>query len=277
MGWFRNKYRHRRLILKLAETASEFTPLSLSPGIWYDGNIGLSGSEGDPVSTFPDQSGNAFDAGSSGTDRPALTIETLAGNTGVVFESANSEHLIVNNAPTGTVLESGLKTSHTILIALKPTDGQPTTNQMPWGVQGTSTANQAHIQHSLNGKIRYQYRANNQLSIAESANALFADGAVAEPHLLTVVADHTVGGVGGIVLYFDGAAVTLGASNGDTTGVDFSAFSSPYNPAFGARNSGGTDVNHWDGSISDVYFTPSALSGDDLTNLHTYFKDKYNL
>lgn len=214
--------------------------------------------------TVLDSSGNGYDATLAGGDN--TEDKASVGQIDGAFNLNGTD----DYADAGATFEAQFQSSFTISILLKPADGQPAAIKMLCGAYETGGTNAIQIYFSGgNGKIRCDYTANSNTASARSNGDLFSDGAAEEFSTLTIVFDSTIGGVGGILIYFNGALVTLDATyNGDTSGVTFSSYSNTRNLFVGARNTAGSASYPFAGFLDDFMLIPKAITAAQVLAIH---------
>jgi hypothetical protein len=152
--------------------------------------------------------------------------------------------------------------SFAISFFVKPTDGQPAATQWLCGSVDAGVNNYIQIGINIDGKIQCNYSANGNSAALRSNSAIFSNGQQWW-HQIAVVLNSTIEGVGGMLLYVDGNIVTLnGSFNGDTSGVDFSEFTTVQNFFIGARNLSGSADGFFEGDIKEFALYSEIKSAD---------------
>ncbi len=139
---------------------------------------------------------------------------------------------------TGATFQSTFRGSFTLKIWVRLDDGQ---SGLQFLLGSLNAAGQDKVSFYINatGNLLATYAANNNSIATETNSSIFSNGQETW-HQCIAVYDSTVGGVGGIVLYFDGALQALDAvNNGDTSGITFDDFRIVDNLYIGARNNNG--------------------------------------
>lgn len=178
------------------------------------------------------------------------------GINGPVLRFNGSTHFVDTN----NTFQSIFRDSFTIIIWLRPTDGQPGTNEIPFGSQVTDNVVQLILRST--GVVTFGYAASGNFGFSASSNtALFSNG-LQDRHILALVADSTIGGIGGKKIYFDGIEVALDATdNGSTSGITFADYTNPNSPYIGARHDRTDPADfHFNGDIAQVSIYNFALN-----------------
>jgi hypothetical protein len=179
---------------------------------------------------------------------------------------------------TGATFQATFRSSFSISMWLKPDDGQPATAKyIAAALNQTGTDDEVDIRLQTTGKVYFWYATNDNDSVpAETNAAVFTNGAQTGWTHVLLVADSTVGGVGGLVIYVNGIVVTLdGANDGDTTGVTFSEYTSSTNFNLGAYNLEGAYGDYLDGSFGDFAIYNVALTADEVRSAYESSRWRY--
>jgi hypothetical protein len=118
------------------------------------------------------------------------------------------------------------------------------------------------------GRVRFYQQFGNpggKSVMADTASALFADGPMPGWAHLAFVADSTANGVGGLKIFLNGVAQTLGGNNGNTAGVSFSSYTNGRTLYIGAcHNYNGSVGGFLSGLIDEVQIHSAALTAAQL-------------
>lgn len=163
----------------------------------------------------------------------------------------------------GSTFQSLGRTSHSWEVWVKPDDGQPAGEEDFIGNQKAGNTEIWILSLTTAGKIQFQLRANNNDARALTNAAVFSDGQAPWTQIIPV-ADSTIGGVGGLVIYANGEVQALDAGiNGDTSGITFADFTPADNLYIGAKNNNGTDQFHLNGLMVSIRFIQYAVSAEE--------------
>lgn len=233
-------------------------PDRLSSGLyaWYDATK-IVASDGDSVSTWADQSGNARDLTQTGTNRPVYKVNIFGSQPAVLFTSASSQYM-VNNAM--AALFTGTDPAYTMALVLK----QATTTGTPTWI-GATNSTDASRQHSFWGNGATDYRDYNQNDSHTIKQASGGSGPNTSAHVLTATFDGTTER-----RYRDGTQ--LGTDFAMSTGVatTLDRFALGCYPA--------TVPNSFmNGHIAEVVLVSRALSTLELTEVTRYLGRKYGV
>ncbi len=207
-----------------------------------------------------DYSGN----GNDGTLVGTLLLSVYPG-----LDIAGSDEYI----DTGTTFQTTLASSYTMNIWVKLDDGQGAIDYIAATDADGSANNMFRLILSDDGKIIFAFSpqaAANRVDL-KSGVVVFTNGA--QPwKMLTIVADATVNGAGGLKLYVNGVFDSPPAApfDGDTsaaTEAEWSNYASAQNLYIGAWNLNGTAQNFYAGIMDDVMLFNVAKSAVEVKNL----------
>ena len=174
---------------------------------------------------------------------------------------------------TGSPFQSTFQGSFSLGGWIKPDDGRPATINIIFGVNDNGPEMQVEVQLTTAGRINFVYESDDNIVRAETDDPMFTDGAQGW-HQVFCVADSTIGGVGGLKVYFDGVAKTLDATNnGNTAAATFANYVNALNPYIGAENRDGVANLFWNGSIGEFWIYNRALSPQEIQ--HNYLDTKW--
>ncbi len=205
------------------------------------------------TSTILDSTDNDNDGNKEGANTPIEIVGKIG--KGQDF----NDHYIA-----ASTFQSLMRGSFTFSFYVKSDDGRPGSAQWLFGSNdnGPEMAVLIRIMAGATdgGKIYFEYESNNVSCRAQTNAKMFIDGA--NPwHRVDVVADSTIGGVGGLKIYFDAAVRVLdGTLDGDTSGCDFSLWASALGLAIGNANIDGTPGLGVRGCVDEVVFSSVARS-----------------
>ncbi|HWA51560.1 MAG TPA: DUF2341 domain-containing protein [Patescibacteria group bacterium] len=235
--------------------------------------------------TANDSSGNrntgTITIGGSGTQTSAGTCNTsgTAWGNGVVgkFDSSLNFDGTDDYVNTNSTFSSIFQNSYSISFWMKPSNGHPAGIQSMFGnAESVSCGgNPCIVKSFLNGDgtIEFQFQPGGATTAdAKTNNAIFASGQGNWTHV-TIVANSTINGIGGILIYINGQLATLNATNnGSTASVTFSGYTAINKLFLGARDSG-TASQLFSGQIDDVRIYNYALS---LTQVQKLYNDGFS-
>lgn len=167
--------------------------------------------------------------------------------------------------------QSLLRGSFSISVWVKPDDGHPGVNKTVVGMlDSTGDDSRILMEVMTTGKMQFVYESEgDEGNHALTDEVIFSDGAAADFTHIVMVADSSIGGVGGKKIYINGSEVTLdGTKDGSTSGVTFSNFTSAQNLYFGGFNYNGNDTAHIDGKLDDVQLYGKVLTAAEVLNLY---------
>jgi len=211
--------------------------------------------------SIADQSGNAND----GTFEDAPVFMNSPMGKMLKLDGTN------DYVDTGNVFQSTFQDSFTISFWLQPADGIPPNSKSILGSRNVTDEDWVYFSHKDTGKFDFYYESNNSGVTARTANAVFSDGQVLEPKFITLVADSTISGAGGLKVYITGSETSLDAGaglGGDTSGIDFANWTSDQNLYFGCYNSQGIATAFYPGFLNDLVIWNRALTGQEVSQLY---------
>jgi len=171
----------------------------------------------------------------------------------------------------GTTFQSTFRGSFSISAWIKPDDGQPDSDaNVIFGTRNSTAQDMCYCRVQTNGKLYWIYESDNDGKEAETASAVFVNGAESWHHVV-LVANSTTAGAGGMKIYLDGLEQTLdGTNNGNTSGITFSDFTTSNNVYIGANNVNDTAGSFFDGDISNLQIWDKAWSLSDVQYAYTH-------
>lgn len=200
--------------------------------------------------------------------RPHLVAAAQNGHDAVSHDGSN--HFLQMTS----AYASALATDWAITMAIKFPDGNPSSNDVMWGVVGSGSANEAFFFITGTGAMQYKYKPGSDPIASYTSNAGLADGEL--PYdVYTFWAD------------FDGDdklkyrinqvdQVDNGVATGDTSGLNPANYAGTLFPFIGARNSTGTTNFFaeilW---LDFAFYTPTSLN--DIVAVETYMTARYAL
>ena len=167
----------------------------------------------------------------------------------------------------GTSFQAIFRGSFSMECWIKPDDGIPAAKYTPMGTYTATGPNRVELIAPLtNGKLEFIYVSNGNTADAIGASASFSNGQETWHHIVGV-ADSTIGGVGGLLIYLDSDVVTLsGTYDGDTSGVTFADWTSAFELYIGAMNVDGTPNFFVNGPIALPRIYNRALTALEIQN-----------
>ena len=165
--------------------------------------------------------------------------------------------------------ESTFQNSFSISLWVKPDDGQPSGNQMFFGVYATASNGnedgiQAYLDYDPVGTIHFNYKSDGDSTGALTANTVFNDGANEWKHLVFI------GQSSGLSIYVNGVSQTLdGTIDGSMSGITMGDFSMPYNLKIGCRTFSDSNSLFYDGKINNFKIFSTALTSAQIQELYT--------
>lgn len=185
------------------------------------------------------------------------------------FDGSQAEAGTDEYIDTGNSFQSVLQGSFSISMWVKPSDGQPASTKCFIGSDNNIFEDLVLINLTTTGDIGFYYCSNEDSTGVVTFNSCFTNGQQGW-HNITVVADSTIGGIGGLEIYFDGQKQTRDAFwDGDTSSVVFADFITPLDIYIGAENTtAGTPGNFLIGLIDNVMFFNVALSADEVKRIY---------
>jgi hypothetical protein len=174
---------------------------------------------------------------------------------------------------TGSAFQSTFRASFSVGLWLDPDDGRPAASKVPFGVLDAAQNNIVECLLLNTGKLQFIYEANNNAgNVAETASAVFSDGAQNFPTHLLFVADSA----NGKSIYVNGALETLdGVKDGSVSGVTFTEYTSTDTLSFGAYSFNGAHDDELAGLFGDVMIFNRALSAADAKSLYETTRWRY--
>lgn len=190
---------------------------------------------------------------------------SVAGKRSLAFDFDGTHYVDSQNTH-----EARFDSSFTVSLFIKPDDGQPGANEVLFGNKSGANNQILCYLETGTGKLVFVYTADgNSANSAKTNAAVFANGAVADYHHVAFVGDSTVGGVGGLKIYFDGSEVTLdGSDDGDTSGVTFADLDLTGRTMYiGSYNNEGTPSSKYNGAMDDFKIFERVLSDAEILDL----------
>lgn len=175
---------------------------------------------------------DATDNNNDGTKKDANEPAEVAGKVGQGQDFAGDDDYI----NTGSTFQSTFQGSFTFEAWVKQDDGQPGATGCPIGIRDATDWVYILLANTFPGKLYAMYMADSNGIEVLTDSVVFSDGQETWHHIV-LVGDSTVGGVGGLLLYLDGAVQALDAiMNGDTSGITFANYAGTLNVWLGMRN-----------------------------------------
>ncbi|HVT62852.1 MAG TPA: LamG-like jellyroll fold domain-containing protein, partial [Legionellaceae bacterium] len=210
-----------------------------------------------------DSSGN----GNTGTWNGTLGSQWASGKYGKAGNFNGTDNYVNTN----TTFSSTFQGSYTVSFWMKPTNGHPAGLQTLFGDSESSSCggNICIVKGILNtdGTVEFQFQPGGATTADAKTNAaVFASGQTSWTYV-TIVANSTTNGAGGILIYINGQLVTLnGSNNGNTSGITFSGYTAINKIFLGARDSGSAS-QFFNGQLDDFKIynyvrTPSQILDD---------------
>ena len=169
---------------------------------------------------------------------------------------------------TGNSFQSTFQSSFSFGGWVKPDDGHPGIGKVLIGTNDEGPEMQASFQLLATGAVTFVYEESDNIVRAETDDPVFTDGAQGF-HQVFAVGDSTIGGVGGLKVYFDGVVKALDATNnGNTSAATFANYVNAFNVYLGALNNDGSASGFWNGSMGEFWIYSKALSAAEI--LHIY-------
>ena len=225
------------------EGLERFLPTDISNlSLWFKNATGITG---DPASQWADQSGNTNHMSQDATDGDQASVS----EGGLLMVGANDDHYDLT-----TQIDIANQEGFSLFFVCKLTSSA--NNNTILSTQGVD-----HFIEFKNGaQIARIKLGGGQLDVTPSATTPFSSGT---QFLFTLVRE--AGATGNILIYKNGSLLaqdSQAASNGD---ADFTSVG------------WGRAARTFNGIMHELIFYESALSGDDLTNVHSYLTGKFEL
>lgn len=239
-------------------SATTWTPAKLTGLVaWYKADVGVSLS-GSNVTGWADQSGHGYNlvVGTGGTS-PVFNATGFNGRQTIAFTAASSEYLVTSTSTSVGIVNMGSTTTASGFAV-----GQGVSPQgfgVAFGMVGVNE----------NGCSAF---ADSGCFIMAAGLGLAAwrNGQMSTT-AYTTSTNYRFGSI------FDGANNTFYLNNAASTPVaSTGAFFSTGNISIGSLRSD-TPLNLWDGPLSEIVLTNTALSSTDRGNLDNYFRAKWGL
>ncbi len=236
-------------------------PVAMITGyrLWLKADAITGLSDGDPVATWPDSSGNAFDAVSNSGYQPIFKTNRLNGMPSVLFNGFNHQMLV-----SGIIFQTGYQ--HTIFTVLPNAQGRTYTNSgILWDTDG-GTWGRRTLQNNTGWPGFPGYHT------FLTRNSDFFDGTFTQGENVLIAAR------------FD-AANSFMRFNGDTgrqanltcdTNTDASGTTFKLGTQFNIPE-GSTDNKFYSGDMAEILIYNSALSDADVASVEAYLKAKYGI
>jgi len=191
---------------------------------------------------------------------------------GFRFDGAN-DYINTNNT-----FQSTFQGSFSVSAWIRPDDGLPAaTEYFIGGNDETAPFNWLGLGITNTGILIFVYGANSNSAQFRTSGAVFSNGQEDWHHVMAV-ADSTIGGNYGLVVYLNGILQTANpAYKGDTSGITFADYSSPIIPYIGALNKNGVLSNEFTGLIDDVMFFNAALSAQQIRSIFESTRWRYGV
>ena len=177
---------------------------------------------------------------------------SVAGKNNLGFDLNGSSELI----DMGQTYQSTFRSSFSIPMWIKPTDGQPAGDGYILGAFETTGA--LYFQQFANGTLYFLLRDGTATSVDCTSSVVFADGATAWTHVMLVYNAAT----DMMYIYANGVEV----ASVDSSTIDMSGFTTAKNLYIGRRNY--TSTTWYAGSVDEVSVLAEALTADDAVALY---------
>jgi len=168
---------------------------------------------------------------------------------------------------TNSTFQSTFQGSFTISAWIKPTDGNPSADEIYIGTNNADDTDTMYLYVRDGGELGFYYETNNNGDLTLTNSVLFTDGQQDWCHVCTVV-DDTLNQVS---LYFNGVSQTLnGSYDGDISSItnsDFQSSGTTPNLFIGAYSNNGTSSQEYKGSIKNVAIWSRALTATEVQNV----------
>lgn len=175
----------------------------------------------------------------------------------------------------GATLQATFRSSFTCIIWAKLDEGQPAAQEVLMGVIDGDSRMDFAVTGA--GKVTFRYISEGNAGTAATTDAaVFASGQ-ADWTQIAVVLDATLEGPGGKVIYVNGALQTLGASDGDTSLVISSAWTSVQDLYIGAQDNGGSDASNIAGLIDEPMIFNVAKTAADMKSIFELTRWRYSV
>lgn len=243
--------------------AAGWTPASLSGLLaWYKGDT-LTGSNSDPIATWPDGSGNASDATqATGGARPTLVTANLNGKNVVRFTAANSQYFDLPNVFSEASAGS-------IFMVIKKTADPASGGDLGIHRIGNSTggSNSGHMPY-LDGNIYSEFGTDTRKTAGNPTPSLAS---------WRIIGIHSAASDCGF--YIDGGVYTAGvgapfySTASNTVGFDSA-------PKFGRSvrdPTGSPYLYYMDGWTAEIVLTNAKLGATDRQKLEGFLAHKWGL
>lgn len=214
-----------------------------------------------------------FDYSLSGNNGTPSGTSIVPANPG--FDLAGSDEYF----DTGSPFQLTFRGSFTIAMWVKLDDGRPAALDTLFGEFDSVGAN-SRVSISVGaftGVLTFIYESEgNSGTNAATNTSAFIDNQT--PWIfIAVTMDATVEGAGGKLIYVNGSIATLGASDGDTTGVTSSAFTSTTNVFIGALNTDGTDTENVAGLFDEPMIFNVAKTASEVQSIFESTRWRYGV
>jgi len=168
---------------------------------------------------------------------------------------------------TNSTFQSTFQGSFTISAWIKPTDGNPSGDEIYIGTNNADDTDAMYLYVRDGGELGFYYKTNNNSDLTLTNSALFTDGQQDWCHVCAVV-DDTLNQVS---LYFNGVSQTLSVSyDGDISSItnsDFQSSGTTPNLFIGAYSDNGTSSMEYKGSIKNVSIWSRCLTATEIQNV----------
>jgi hypothetical protein len=168
---------------------------------------------------------------------------------------------------TNSTFQSTFQGSFTISAWIKPTDGNPSADEIYIGTNNADDTDAMYLYVRDGGELGFYYETNNNGDLTLTNSVLFTDGQQDWCHVCAVV-DDTLNQVS---LYFNGVSQTLsGSYDGDISSItnsDFQSSGTTPNLFIGAYSDNGTSSQEYKGSMKNVAIWSRALTATEVQNV----------
>lgn len=162
--------------------------------------------------------------------------------------------------------------SISISLWVKPTDGQPSSNQTLMGVEAGANADQAIMQLSSLGAVSLLHASNSSLNYVTTDSAVFSNGAQSDYTHIVITEEKVSSGNAATKIYInkvDTASSALGSGFFVISEANFNAFDhGGLELNIGAANDDGTQDTFYGGLIDEVAVFNKKLSSGEVEAIY---------
>ena len=249
-----------------ANTAS-FSPSDISGlKLWVKADEISGLSDGDPVSTWNDNSGVSNTLTSSSTARPIYKTSILNSLPVVRFDGSND--VMSKSSPSGVTNISGM----TIFLVVK--QASLSTNQVYATVWDYATQGCWAFQTGdVNSDEMTLYIAENITSAGSNHASSTDANLTAGFYLIALVYDGSLTNANRVKIYKNGSATTTGPDGGSTIATTLTSATADLR----LGQFGGSLTRNFNGDMAEVIIYNSALGSTDRGNVESYLRTKWNV